>query len=159
MSTEGKPEEKKEPPKSRIEILEEVVTELVGKMEELAGALGTLQKTAMKKSTQRFGADHSRKAIRDTKTGKVYPSMFSAGKALATDYGLDPADTKVYYQIIKKDPTRLAPASEEEATGAWTEADAQLQRVVDEANRKMQAEEAAKAAAAGGAKTTPKKGK
>lgn len=146
MTTEGQEGQKGAEPKSRIEVLEEALYELIDKVEELAKAVATLQKTAVKKTTQRFGAEHARKAVKDTKTGKVYPSKFAAGKALAGEYNLDPLDTKVYYQVVKADPGRLVEATEEEAKGAWAEADAQLQKSIDEANRRIAEEEAKKAA-------------
>lgn len=140
MTTEQ--EKKAEQPKSRIEVLEEVVFTLVDKMEELSKAIETLQKTAVRKTTQRFGAEHGRKAVKDTKTGAIYPSKFSAGKKLAAEYELDPLDTKVYYQIMKKDPARLVDASDEESKEAWTKADAELQKAVDEENIRLAAEQA-----------------
>ncbi len=133
-----------EPTKSRIEILEEVVYTLVDKLEEIANRLGQLEKTAIKKSTQRFGADHKPKAVKDTKTGKVYPSLFAAGKGLAAEYGLDPLDTKVYYQIIKKEPERLKvlEATDPEGIAVQAAAKAELEEKVQEANKAAAAEEA-----------------
>jgi len=43
----------------------------------------------------------------DTKTGIQYKSHYAAGKATAAEYGLDPTDTRVWFAIIKRDPTRF----------------------------------------------------
>lgn len=43
----------------------------------------------------------------DTKTGIEYPAMWRAASAIAAEYGLDPTDTRVFYKIREKDPTRL----------------------------------------------------
>ena len=141
-------------PKSRIEVLEEALVDLVDKVEKLANEVASLQKTAVKKSTQRLGSDHSRKAVKDTKTGKVYPSKFAAGKDIASSEDLedskgkiDPLDNFAYYRIDKLFPGRLVEATEEEAKEAWAKADAELQKAVEEANKRLQAEEAAKAEA------------
>lgn len=130
----GAKESGKELPKSKVEILEETVLGLIDTVEELAKKMDALEKTALKKTTQRFGAEHGRKAVKDTKTGTIYPSKFAAGKALATEFELDPFDTKVYYQIVKKDPARLVDASDEEAEKAWAKADAELAAEVEAAN-------------------------
>jgi len=115
---------------------------LIDTVEDLAKKVDGLEKTAVKKTTQRFGAEHGRKAVKDTKTGTIYPSKFAAGKALAAEFELDPYDTKVYYQIVKKDPERLVEASEEEAATAWTKADAELAAEVEAANAAAAAEAA-----------------
>lgn len=159
MTPNEKIEEQNKPnePKSRIETVEEdiknlteVVLTLTDKLEQVADKLGTIEKTAVKKSTQRFGAEHSRKAVKDTKTGVVYPSLFSCGKALAGEYkDLDPLDRQVYYKIVKADPDRLVVLGTEdpEAVKAHQEADAKLAAEVEAANKKLAAEEAAKEAA------------
>ena len=43
----------------------------------------------------------------DTKTGTTYKSEYAAGKAVAAEYGLDPADHFVWYKILKLDPDRF----------------------------------------------------
>lgn len=47
------------------------------------------------------------KPVLDTKTGIQYKSKASAGMSVATEYGLDPSDTYIWYEVIKKDPTRF----------------------------------------------------
>jgi len=144
MSTAEKPEEKgkaKPEPKSRIENLEETVLSLIDTVEGQAKRIEALEKTAVKKSTQRFGTKHERTAVKDTKTGTVYPSKFAAGKALAPDYkDLDPFDNMVYYKIMKADPERLIDATEEEAAAAHKKADEELAAEVAKANEEAVAE-------------------
>lgn len=47
------------------------------------------------------------KPVKDTTTGITYKSKSAAGKAVAAEYGLDPKDTYVWYEIIKKAPKRF----------------------------------------------------
>jgi len=50
------------------------------------------------------------KAVVDTQTGIRYNSLGAAGRAVAAEYGLDPANAFVYYAIVKKDPKRFMSA-------------------------------------------------
>ena len=43
----------------------------------------------------------------DTKTGISYESKSAAGRATAAEYGLDSTNTYIFYEIMKKDPTRF----------------------------------------------------
>ena len=54
------------------------------------------------------------KPTKDIKTGIVYRSKAAAGMAVAAEYGLDPTETFIYYEIMKRDPGRLVPATREE---------------------------------------------
>jgi hypothetical protein len=45
--------------------------------------------------------------VRDTQTGIQYQSKYAAGKAVAHEYGMDPTNTHVWYQIVKTDPNRF----------------------------------------------------
>ncbi len=47
---------------------------------------------------------------KDTTTGIVYSSKAKAGMAVAAEYGLDPTETFVWYEVIKKAPKRFVPA-------------------------------------------------
>lgn len=47
------------------------------------------------------------KPVLDTKTGIQYRSKASAGMSVAAEYGLDEKNTFVWYEVIKKDPTRF----------------------------------------------------
>lgn len=63
------------------------------------------------------GATKARKKAKpqkDTKTGIVYRSKASAGMAVAAEYGLDATETFIWYQVIKADPDRFAPATQTE---------------------------------------------
>jgi len=48
--------------------------------------------------------------VKDTKTGIVYGSKARAGMSVAEEYGLDSKNHFVWYEILKKDPTRFVPA-------------------------------------------------
>ena len=50
---------------------------------------------------------HPAKPVLDTKTNLQYRSKSAAGMTVAAEYGLDPTDTYVWYEIIKKDPKRF----------------------------------------------------
>jgi len=45
--------------------------------------------------------------VKDTKTGIVYGSKARAGMAVAAEYGLDPKNHFVWYEILKLDPKRF----------------------------------------------------
>ena len=45
--------------------------------------------------------------VKDTKTGVRYGSKASAGMAVAAEYGLDPKNHFIWYEVIKKDPDRF----------------------------------------------------
>lgn len=51
------------------------------------------------------------KPQKDTKTGVVYKSKSSAGMAVAAEYGLDPTETFIWYEVIKKAPDRFVSAT------------------------------------------------
>jgi len=54
------------------------------------------------------------KPQKDTKTGILYKSKAAAGMAVATEYNLDPTETFVWYEVIKKDPARFVSVSMEQ---------------------------------------------
>jgi hypothetical protein len=83
---------------------EEIARSLTqGKVTE--GSPTATQEQAVKRGRMR-GRSKAKK-VKDTKTGKVYDSMYQAGKDLAREYGLSPMNTYAYYSIVQKDPTRL----------------------------------------------------
>ena len=45
--------------------------------------------------------------VKDTNSGTVYDSKSKAGKALASEFGLDPQDSFVWYRIVKLSPDRF----------------------------------------------------
>jgi len=51
------------------------------------------------------------KPQRDTTTGIVYRSKAAAGMAVAAEYGLNPTETFIWYEVIKKAPDRFVGAS------------------------------------------------
>jgi len=136
--------------KTRLEALEEVVGELIDKVEAQAKELDTLKRTAVKKSSGLFGGKREKTAIKDTKTGTVYPSKASVGKALADEADTSPADHFAWYKLQAKFPERFVEATAEEAKKVWDEEKAKIEKEVAEANAKLEAER--KAAEAKGAK-------
>jgi len=122
----------------------EVVNTLVNRMEEIAKEVENLKKTSVKKSAGLFGGKRQKTAIKDTETGKIYPSKASVGRNLAGEFKLDVTDNFAWYKITSQAPDRFVAASDEEAQKAWADQEAQLQKSVDEANKKIAADEAAK---------------
>lgn len=47
------------------------------------------------------------KPVIDTKTGTEYPSEYAAGKAVASEYAIDPADHFAWFKILKLEPGRF----------------------------------------------------
>jgi len=47
------------------------------------------------------------KPVRDKTTGVTYKSEYAAGKALASEFGFDPADRFVWFKILKGSPERF----------------------------------------------------
>ena len=45
--------------------------------------------------------------VKDTKTGIEYRSKAAAGMAVAAEYGLDPLNHFIWYEVIKRDPKRF----------------------------------------------------
>lgn len=138
----GEPAKVKEEPKG----VEEVVLTLIDTVEALSKKVDALEKTSVKKSAGLFGGKREKTAIKDTKTGTIYPSKAAVGKHLATEFGTVITDNFAWYKITAQAPDRFVPATEEEAKKAWEEQEAQLQKAVDEQNKKIAEEEAAKKA-------------
>lgn len=122
----------------------EVITALIDQVEVLTKEIETLKKTSVKRSAGLFGGKRTKTAIKDTKTGKIYPSKANVGRVLAKEFNFDIKDNFSWYKIIGQAPDRFVEASEEEAKKAWAEQETQLQKAMDEANKKMQEEAAAK---------------
>lgn len=53
--------------------------------------------------------------VRDTRTGTVYGSKASAGMSVAAEYGLDPTNHFIWYEVIKRDPDRFVRVTAEVA--------------------------------------------
>lgn len=138
-----------EPKKSRIEVLEEVINGIAAKVQDIANKVEALEKappSAAKVKAGLFGGKRERAAIKDTKTGKVYPSKSAVGKALASEADTTSDDHFAWYKLLAKFPDRFVAASPTEGAKAQAEADAVLQEEVDEANKKFAAEQQKKAA-------------
>jgi len=134
----GEPEKKvaeEVKPKSRLELLEEQVAALTAMTEEL-------KKRPFAKR-QLFGGKTERNPVKDTKTGKIYISKSGVGKALAAEFGLDPADKFVWYKIRSQAPERFVDATEEESAKVVAEYEAEVAANL----AKAEAESAATAAA------------
>ena len=140
--------------KSRIEVLEETVAALAEKVDSLSAQLTKVEKTAVKKTAGLFGGKRERVAIKDTKTDKVYISKAATGKALASEVDSTPEDHFAWYKLIAKFPDRFVEASPAEKAQVEKEEADRLAKLVEEANKKLAAEEAAAAKAA-----APKKSK
>jgi len=54
------------------------------------------------------------KPQKDTRTGIVYRSKASAGMAVAAEYSLDPTETFIWYEVIKKAPDRFVSVTPEQ---------------------------------------------
>ena len=128
------------------ENLVSVVQNLVDAVPLILDEIKKLQTTTVKKSAGLFGGKRTKTAIKDTTTGKVYPSKAAVGKMLGKEFGCAPDDNFAWYKIIAKAPDRFKDASAEEAEAAWKKQDEESQKAVDEANKKLAAEEAAKKA-------------
>ena len=46
-------------------------------------------------------------SVKDRNSGTIYDSKSKAGKALASEFGLDPNDSFVWYRIVKLSPERF----------------------------------------------------
>lgn len=133
--------------KTSLETLAEVVGELIDKIDGVENRMIALEKTAVKKSTGLFGGKRGRVAIKDTKTGLIYASKSALGKALATEADTDGLDHFAWYKLTAKFPERFVEATEAEAKTAWDAVDEERKKEVEEANKRLAAEEAAKAKA------------
>lgn len=134
----------KEKPKDRVEAIEETLGKLIDICQEITTRMDSLEKTTVKKTKGLFGGKREKTAIKDTKTGKIYPSKASVGKALATEFNEDPGDHFVWYKITAKAPERFVDASAEEAEKCWAEEKARIEAEVAEANKRLAEEEAKK---------------
>jgi len=132
--------EQKEAPKSKVDILEETTLKLIDAIEALAKKVDSLEKTSVKKKAGLFGGKRERTAIRDTKTGAIYVSKAAVGKALASEFNLDPLDHFVWYKITAQEPDRFVDASAEEAQGVWKAEEERIAKEVEEANKEAAAE-------------------
>lgn len=131
-----------EKPKGRLDTLEEVVFELADAVKALKDQMEKLEKSSIKKSSGLFGGKREKTAIKDTKTGKVYVSKSAVGKVLAAEADTTAEDHFAWYKLQAKFPDRFVDASAEEKAKADTIEKAKLAREIEEANKKLQAEQA-----------------
>lgn len=139
-------EEGQKTPEERIGALEDIAGTILDMLEKLTKKVEDVDKRAVKKSAGLFGGKRTKTAIKDTQTGVVYASKAQMGKKLAAEFGLDPGNNFVYYQIILKAPDRFVDASEEEAKKVWAEEEVQRAKEVEEANKRLAAEQKAQEA-------------
>ena len=136
------PEEEK-----RIKAIEDGITSALDMMESITVKLNEVDKKTLKKSTGLFGGKRKKTSIKDTKTGVVYASKSAVGKAL---YGEikdgDPGDRFIWYKLLTQFPERFVELDEQsaEAQKVWADEKAKIEKEVEEANKKLAAEEAAK---------------
>ena len=135
-------------PEERIKALEDVVAQVIDKLEEQAKELESVKKTTVKKSAGLFGGKRERTAIKDITTGKIYPSKASVGKSLAGEAGADPLDHFAWYKLMAKFPDRFVSATDEEAKAVWKAEADRVAKEVEESNQRLQAEQAVKDKAA-----------
>ncbi len=131
--------EAKVPQKSKVDILEDAITELIDLVGALSKKVDTLEKTTGKKAGL-FGGKRQRTAIRDTKSGTVYISKASCAKSVAAEFKLDPLDSFAWYKIQAQDPDRFVEATEEEKTKAEATEAARVEKNRAEAQAKLDAE-------------------
>lgn len=104
--------------KSRLDTIEETVTELIDTISGLAERLDKVEKTTVKKKAGLFGGKRERVAIKDVKTGVIYVSKAAVGKALATEADTTAEDHFAWYKLQAKFPDRFVEASDEEKAKA-----------------------------------------
>ncbi len=131
----------------RMSALEDATGTILDMLEGLTKKVTEVDKATVKKTKGLFGGKRTKTAIKDTKTGTIYPSKARMGKELAgkDDFkDLDPGNNFVYYQIIGKAPDRFVDASDEEAEKVWEAEKARIAKEVEEANKRLQAEQKVK---------------
>ncbi len=149
--------------KTRMEQLEDKISALEESMGSILTVLESIQEAgvgagAPQKKGGLFGGKRKKTAMKDTKTGIVYPSRAAMGKALADAFGFDPEDSFVYYKIMTAaEKGRIVEATPGESEKVWADEAAKREKEVEEANKRLAAEEAAKEAAEkkAAAPTTP----
>ncbi len=131
----------------RVGAIEEALGTILDMLEEQTRKIAEVDKKSVKKSTGLFGGKRKKTAIKDTTTGTIYPSKARLGKELAgtADFkDIDPGNNFSYYQIIAKAPERFVDADDEEAEKVWKEEAAVREKEVEEANKRIAAEEETK---------------
>ncbi len=96
-------------PPGDLRTANEIAATLAGQKVTEASAPAVVEK-AIETGKKRAKGRQPAKPQKDTKTGITYTSKAKAGMAVAAEYGLDPTETFVWYQVIKTDPKRFVPA-------------------------------------------------
>ena len=132
----------------RIAAVEDALGTLLDMTEDLSKKLTEVDKKTVKKASGLFGGKRTKTAVKDTKTGTIYPSKAATAKALYKEVeNGDPGDHFLWYKLIAAFPERFVDAGEEEAKKVW-EAEAKVrEKEVEESNKKLEAERVAKEAA------------
>jgi len=126
-------------PEERISSLEDGMSTVLDMLEDLSKQV----KGMGPKKGGLFGGKRTKTAIKDTKTGIVYPSKAGVGKALAgkDDFAdLDPGNSFVYYQMIGKSPERFVDATEAEAEKVWADGKLVAEKERAESQKRLDAE-------------------
>ncbi len=93
-------------PPGDLRTANEIAASLAGQNVTASSTIGTIEKvleTGKKKARGKRVAQ----PVKDTKTGITYGSKASAGMAVAAEYGFDPKNHFVWYEVLKKDPDRF----------------------------------------------------
>lgn len=151
------------PLEQRIKIAEDVIFEVIDRLEKLSQQFEGLKKSAVTKPKGLFGGKRVPVPIKDLQTGEVYPSMSAVNKVFGPEIGIDPyTDTLGYYKIEKKlrlddGNPRFVPAPEDEAKEAREKYEAELQAELEKAQAEQEAEGSEAEESGGTQKTTRKK--
>ncbi len=96
-------------PPGDLRTANEIAASLAGQKVTEATAPGVKEK-AVETGIKRAKGRRAAQPQKDTKTGIEYTSKAKAGMAVAAEYNLDPTETFIWYEVIKKDPKRFVPA-------------------------------------------------
>ena len=96
-------------PPGDLRAANEIAASLAGQKVTDTSALGAKEK-AIETGQKRAKGKRTAQPQKDTKTGITYTSKAKAGMAVAAEYGLDPTETFIWYEVIKKAPKRFVPA-------------------------------------------------
>lgn len=141
----GEGQDKPQTVEERISALEDAIETILDVVEAQGKKLAEVDKKVPKASKGLFGGKRkSEFGTKDTVTGIVYPTKAAVGKALASEFGLDPLVSTVYYTIAAKAPERFVDATEAETTKSRDDAKAKRDKEVEAANLRLAAEEKTK---------------
>jgi len=93
-------------PPGDLRTANEIAATLAGQKVTVTSALDIKSK-AVEAGKKKARGKRVAQPVKDTKTGITYGSKASAGMAVAAEYGFDPKNHFVWYEVIKKDPDRF----------------------------------------------------